>query len=142
MPAGEPVLGSSSGNRQLLGNNLKDSNASMRHARDCQATPGQARTGDRRSGTRSARASATNAGLGETHVPTHEGPITWDICRELRHRRRGGDSNPRWTESPYRFSRPAHSTALPPLQGTSATKSSGSGGPKTSPMMSFTPRLR
>ena len=62
MPAGEPVLGSSSGDRQLLGNDLKDSNASMRHARDCQPTPGQARTGDRRSGTRSARASATTAG--------------------------------------------------------------------------------
>ena len=30
--------------------------------------------------------------------------------------RRGGDSNPRWTDSPYRFSRPAHSTALPPLR--------------------------
>jgi hypothetical protein len=26
------------------------------------------------------------------------------------------DSNPRWTDSPYRFSRPAHSTALPPLR--------------------------
>ncbi len=39
MPAGEPVLGSSGGDRQLLGNDLKDSNASMRHARDCQPTP-------------------------------------------------------------------------------------------------------
>jgi hypothetical protein len=85
MPAGKPVLGSSSGDRQLLGNDLKDSNASLRHARDCQPTPGQERTGDRRSGTRSARASATNAGLGETYVPTHEGRITWDICREPRH---------------------------------------------------------
>ena len=36
--------------------------------------------------------------------------------------RRGGDSNPRWTESPNRFSRPAHSTALPPLQGQDADK--------------------
>jgi hypothetical protein len=66
---------------------LKDSNASMGHARDCQPTPGQARTGDRRSGTRSARASATNAGLGVTYVPTHERPITWDICPEPRHPR-------------------------------------------------------
>ena len=87
MPAGEPVLGSSSGDRQLLGNDLKDSNASMRHARDCQPTPGQARTGDRRSDTRSARASAANAGLGVTYVPTHERPITWDICPDPRHPR-------------------------------------------------------
>ena len=43
MPAGEPVLDSSSRDRQLLGNDLKDSNASKRHARDCQPTPGQAR---------------------------------------------------------------------------------------------------
>src|SRR5436305_14804770 len=85
MPAGEPVLGSSRGDRQLLGNDLKTRNASNRHARDCQPTPGQAAPGDRRSGTRSARASATNAGLAATYVPTHEGPITWDICREPRH---------------------------------------------------------
>ena len=52
MPAGEPVLGSSRGDRQLLGNDLKNSNTSTRHARDCQPTPGQARAGDRRSGTR------------------------------------------------------------------------------------------
>jgi hypothetical protein len=64
---------------------LKNSNASKRHARDCQPTPGQARTGVRRSGTRSARASATNAGLAATYVPTHERPITWDICPEPRH---------------------------------------------------------
>ena len=76
MPAREPVLGSSSGDRQLPGNDLNDSNASRRHARDCQPTPGQARTGDRRSGTRSARASAPNAGLAVTHVPTHQRPIT------------------------------------------------------------------
>src|SRR5207237_2058558 len=87
MPAGEPVLGSSRGDRQLLGNNLKNSNASKRHAHDCQPTPGQARTGDRRSGTRPARASATNAGLAATYVPTHEGPITWDICPEPTHPR-------------------------------------------------------
>ena len=36
--------------------------------------------------------------------------------------RRGGDSNPRWTDSPYRFSRPAHSTALPPLRGAADNK--------------------
>jgi hypothetical protein len=76
MPAGEPVLGSSRGDRQLLRHDLKNSNASSGHARDCQPTPGQARTGDRRSGTRSARASATTAGLGVTYVPRHEGHIT------------------------------------------------------------------
>jgi len=87
MPAGEPVLGSSRGDRQLLRHDLKNSNASSGHARDCQPTPGQARTGDRRSGTRSARTSATTAGLGVTYVPRHEGHITWDICREPRHLR-------------------------------------------------------
>jgi hypothetical protein len=85
MPAGEPVLGSSSGDRQLLGNDLKNSNASMRHARDCRPTPGQARTDARRSDTRSARASATNASLDATYVPTHERPNTCDICPEPRH---------------------------------------------------------
>ena len=43
MPAGEPVLGSSRGDRQLLGNDLKNSNTSSGHARDCPPTPGQAR---------------------------------------------------------------------------------------------------
>jgi hypothetical protein len=94
MPAGDPVLGGSCGNGQLLGNDLKDSNASSGHARDCSPTPGQAAPGDRRCGTRSARASATTAGTpssasrqGVTDVPTHEGPITWDICPEPRHPR-------------------------------------------------------
>ena len=102
MPAGEPALGSSSSNRRLLGNDLKDSDASSGHARDCQPTPGQARTGDRRSGPRFARASATNAGLGATHVPTHERPITWDICREPRH-------------PPLRFT-PANPSCLPGIR--------------------------
>ena len=30
--------------------------------------------------------------------------------------RRGWDSNPRWAQGPQRFSRPPHSTTLPPLQ--------------------------
>ena len=85
MPAGEPVLGSSRGDRQLLRHDLKDSNASSGHARDRQPTPGRRAPGDRRCGTRSARASATTAGLGVTYVPRHEGRITWDICREPRH---------------------------------------------------------
>ena len=43
MPAGDPVLGNSRGDRQLLRNDVKDSNASSGHARDCPATPGRAR---------------------------------------------------------------------------------------------------
>ena len=39
MPAGDPVLGSSRGDRQLLGNDLEDSNTSSGHARDCQPHP-------------------------------------------------------------------------------------------------------
>ena len=39
MPAGDPVLGSSRGDRQLLRNDLKDSNASSGHARDSSAHP-------------------------------------------------------------------------------------------------------
>ena len=86
MAARDPVLGSSRGDRQLLRNDLKDSNASSGHARDRSPTPGQAAPGDRRCSTRSARASATTAATppsaprqGVTHVPTHERPITWDI---------------------------------------------------------------
>ena len=37
-------------------------------------------------------------------------------------KRRGWDSNPRWTQGPQRFSRPPHSTALPPLQERSRTR--------------------
>ena len=62
MPAGEPVLGSSRGHRQLLGHDLKNSNASSGHARDCSPTPGRRA---RRSPLRPrppARASATTAG--------------------------------------------------------------------------------
>jgi len=62
MPAGDPELGRSRSDRQLLGNDLENSNTRSRHARDCPPTPGQATPGDRRSGTRSARASATTAG--------------------------------------------------------------------------------
>ena len=62
MPAGDPVLGSGSGDRQLLGNDLEDSNTRSGHARDCPPTPGQAAPGDRRCGTRSARTSTTTAG--------------------------------------------------------------------------------
>jgi len=43
MPAGDPVLGSSRSDRQLLRNDLKNSNASSGHARDCSPTPGQTR---------------------------------------------------------------------------------------------------
>ena len=62
MPTGNPVLGCSRGNRQLLGHDLKNSDASSGHARDCSPTPGRCTPGDRRCGTRSARASATTAG--------------------------------------------------------------------------------
>ena len=63
MPAGDPVLGCSRGNRQLLGHDLKNSDASSGHARDCQPTPGRSAPGDRRSGLAlRARASATTAG--------------------------------------------------------------------------------
>ncbi len=62
MPAGDPVLGGSRSDRQLLGNDLKNSDMSSGHAPDCSPTPGRTAPGDRRSGTRSARASATTAG--------------------------------------------------------------------------------
>jgi hypothetical protein len=87
MAAREPLLSSGLCDRQLARGDVENSNTGTGHARDCQPTPGQARTGDRRCGTRSARASATNAGLDETYVPTHERPITWDISREPRHLR-------------------------------------------------------
>jgi hypothetical protein len=77
MPAGEPVLGSSSSNRQLARIDLENSNVSTGHAR--QRTPPTGGPGDRRSGTRSARASATTAApseLGETYDPRHERHIT------------------------------------------------------------------
>src|ERR1700677_5029483 len=102
MPTGDPVLGSSRGDRQLLRNDLKDSNASSGHARDCRPTAGQAAPGDRRCGTRSARASATTAGTsartepGETYVPTHEGRITWDICPDPRHPRSPSVQSAKW----------------------------------------------
>ncbi len=85
MPAGDPVLGRSRGHRQLLGHDLKNGDASSGHARDCSPTPGRHAPGDRRSGPRSARASATTAGLGVTYAPRHQGHITWDICPEARH---------------------------------------------------------
>ena len=69
MPAGDPVLGSSRGDRQLLGNDLKDSNASSA----CPRLSDHPRTGAPRQGV--------------TDVPTHEGPITWDICPEPKHPR-------------------------------------------------------
>ena len=43
MPAGEPVLGSSSSHRQLLRNDFENSNTGTGHARDSPPTPGQAR---------------------------------------------------------------------------------------------------
>jgi hypothetical protein len=62
MPAGDPELGRSRGDRQLLRNDLENSTTRSGHARDCPPTPGQAASGGRRSGTRSARASTTTAG--------------------------------------------------------------------------------
>ena len=50
MPAGDPELGRSRGDRQLLGNDLENSNTRSGHARDCPPTPGQAAPGDRRYG--------------------------------------------------------------------------------------------
>ena len=95
MPAGEPVLGSSRGDRQLLGHDLENSNTRSGHARDCPPTPGQATPGDRRCGValrappprRPPQPQAPTPPPGETYVPTHEGPITWDICREPTHPR-------------------------------------------------------
>ena len=49
MPAGEPVLGSGLGDRQLLGDNFENSNTSTGHARDSRPPPGHTHTGDRRS---------------------------------------------------------------------------------------------
>lgn len=48
MPAGDPELGRSRGDRQLLGNNLENSDTRSGHAHDCPPTPGQAAPGDRR----------------------------------------------------------------------------------------------
>jgi hypothetical protein len=61
MPAGDPELGRSRGDRQLLRNDLENSDTRSGHARDCPPTPGQAAPGDRRSSTRSARASTPTA---------------------------------------------------------------------------------
>src|SRR4051794_37497599 len=63
-------------------------------------------------------------GATKTRSPAAGRALQSDPCRDsggtyvaTHHtQRRGGDSNPRWTDSPYRFSRPAHSTALPPLR--------------------------
>ena len=43
MPAGDPELGRRRGDRQLLGNDLKNSNTRSGHARDCPPTPRQCR---------------------------------------------------------------------------------------------------
>ena len=93
MPAGDPELGRSRGDRQLLGNDLKNSNTRSGHARDCPPTPGQAAPGDRRYGLalrappprRPPQPQAPTHPPGVTYVPTHEGHITWDIRREPRH---------------------------------------------------------
>ena len=89
MPAGEPVLGSGLGDRQLLGDDLEDSNASTRHPRTVRPPP------DDPAPAIAAAASPYGLGLrddrrnpltlGVTYVPTHQGPITWDICPEPRH---------------------------------------------------------
>ena len=76
MPAGDPELGRSRGDPQLLGNDLENSNTRSGHARECPPTPGQAAPGDRRYGTRSARASATTAG--NLHNPA----TGCDLCPE------------------------------------------------------------
>ena len=90
MPTGDPVLGSSRGHRQLLGDDLKNSDTSLGHAGDCSPAPGRRarRSPLRRRPTGSA--CATTAGLGVTYVPTHERPITWDICPEPRQERQTG----------------------------------------------------
>jgi hypothetical protein len=64
---------------------------------------------------RSRTVSSGNGSIGLAAPAT--GGIVHDDGRSPVRGRRGGDSNPRWTVSPYRFSRPAHSTALPPLRG-------------------------
>ena len=65
MPTGVPVLGSSGSDGQLVSEDLENSNASTRHPAPS-PPPRTDRAGDRRCGTRFARASATTAGKGQS----------------------------------------------------------------------------
>ena len=91
MPTGVPVLGSGLSNGGLFGNDLENSDASTGHARDCQTTPGQARPAIAAAAPpsglrlRNDRRSLASTEPGVTYVPTHERPITWDLCPEPRH---------------------------------------------------------
>ena len=62
------------------------------------------------------RASSRRATAADDDGPSsrcrHAGYRTTEQLREERNERRGGDSNPRWTESPYRFSRPLRSARI------------------------------
>jgi hypothetical protein len=83
VPVGEPILGSSS-DGQLVGNDLENSNTGSRHARKGHprlgGTPAAAHSGS------ALRASPPRlAAALVTYVPTHERPITWDICSEPTH---------------------------------------------------------
>ena len=88
MPAGEPVLASSSSNGQLIGNDLENSNTGSRHARKVAPTPDTApgaAAPAQPSGLRLHSHPREPSGQRETYVPRHERPITWDICHEPRH---------------------------------------------------------
>src|SRR3954449_1403002 len=89
MPAREPVLGSSVGDRRLVGNNLQDSDVSTGHARHANPPTGWRRS---RSGIalrapppRRPAPATSESGQGVTYVPTHERPITCDISRDAGH---------------------------------------------------------
>jgi hypothetical protein len=85
MPAGEPILNRGSGRGQPLGNDQENSDTGTGHARDCSPTPGQTAPGDRRSGARPARASATTAGSSPSTQMRHTSRLMRDICPEPRH---------------------------------------------------------
>src|SRR4051794_8678329 len=90
VPAGDPILGGSRADRQLLGRDLKNGDASSGHASDCSPTPGRrARRALLRVAIRALPPrrppNLTRPWPGVTYVARHQGPITWDISPEARH---------------------------------------------------------
>jgi hypothetical protein len=83
MLTGEPVLDSRLGDRQLMGDDLENSNADTGHALRLSAAPRTRRAGDRRYGIalrapppRRPSQPLSTPKPGVTYVPRHEGPIT------------------------------------------------------------------
>src|SRR4051794_15352067 len=79
MPAGDPVRGGSRGDRQLVGNDLKDSDTSTGHARASNPPGRRARRSPLRHSLRSRlrddRRNLNPTRPGVTYVPRHEGRI-------------------------------------------------------------------